>query len=95
MTETLAHATNRKFCKIHYYMTGYTDEMFLATKLCGTCRKAYYMGKYTTCETCRKCSTKNREETKEAIALCSKQGCKFKIKPCYLCGKKTTSKWIR
>ena len=84
------NATNGKFCKIHSYMVDYTDEMVENAKPCGTCRKTYFMGEYTTCESCRKRGEENRNKKKEetTVILCSKEGCSFKkSKENNYCGK--------
>jgi hypothetical protein len=74
------NATNGKFCKIHSYMIDYTDKMVEDAKPCGTCRKTYFMGEYTTCESCRKRGEENRNKKKEEeiIIKCIKEGCSFK-----------------
>ena len=73
------NATNGKFCKIHSYMIEYTDKMVEDAKPCGTCRKTYFMGEYTTCEACRKRGEENRIKKKEdPIIKCIKEGCSFK-----------------
>ena len=74
------NATNGKFCKIHSYMTEYTDKMVEDAKPCGTCKKTYFMGEYTTCESCRKRGVDNRIKKKEEeiVIKCLKEGCSFK-----------------
>ena len=81
------NATHGKFCKIHLYMTEYTDEMVAQAKPCGTCRKTYYMGEYTTCEPCRERGTANREKNKVVPIKCAKEGCAFKQSENKYCGK--------
>lgn len=81
------NATHGKFCKIHHYMTDYTDEMVAQAKPCGTCRKTHYMDQYTTCQSCRERGEANREKNKEEIVLCAKKGCAFKQSENKYCGK--------
>jgi len=72
------NATSGRFCTIHSYMIDYTDKMVEDAKPCGTCRKTYFMGEYTTCEACRKRGGENRTKKKEEIIKCAKEGCSFK-----------------
>jgi hypothetical protein len=73
------NATTGRFCTIHSYMIDYTDKMVEDAKPCGTCRKTYFMGEYTTCEGCRKRGSENRSKKKEeAVIKCAKEGCSFK-----------------
>ena len=81
------NAVNGKFCKIHHYMTEYTDEMVAQAKPCGTCRKTHYMGEYNTCQTCRERGSSLREKSKEVVILCAKKGCAFKQSENKYCGK--------
>ena len=81
------NATHGKFCKIHNYMTDYTDEMVAQAKPCSTCCKTHYMGEYTTCPACRERSGANREKKKDAVVLCAKKGCAFKQSENKYCGK--------
>ena len=81
------NAVNGKFCKIHHYMTDYTDEMVAQAKPCGSCRKTYYMGEYNTCQACRERGIILREKSKEVIVLCAKKGCAFKQSQNKYCGK--------
>ena len=76
-----------KFCKIHHYMTEYTDEMVALAKPCGTCRKTHFMGEYNTCQTCRERGSSLREKSKEVVVLCAKKGCAFKQSENKYCGK--------
>jgi len=80
------NATHGKFCKIHSHMIEYNDEMIEQAKPCGTCRKTYYMGEYTTCQACRERGAANREKKVEPIK-CSKEGCSFKQSENKYCGK--------
>jgi len=60
-------------------MIDYTDKMVEEAKPCGTCRKTYFMGEFTTCEACRKRGSENRTKKKEEpIIKCAKEGCTFK-----------------
>ena len=81
------NAVNGKFCKIHHYMTDYTDEMVAQAKPCGSCRKTYYMGEYNTCQACRERGIILREKSKEVVVLCAKKGCAFKQSENKYCGK--------
>jgi hypothetical protein len=73
------NATTGRFCVLHSYMIDYTDKMVEEAKPCGTCRKTYFMGEYTTCEACRKRGSENRSKKKEApLIKCAKEGCAFK-----------------
>jgi hypothetical protein len=72
------NAITGRFCTIHSYMIDYTDKMVEDAKPCGTCRKTYFMGEYTTCEACRKRGGENRIKKKEEIIKCAKEGCSFK-----------------
>jgi len=81
------NAVNGKFCKIHNYMTEYTDEMVAQAKPCSTCRKTHYMGEYNTCQTCRERGSSLREKSKELVVLCAKKGCAFKQSENKYCGK--------
>jgi hypothetical protein len=81
------NATHGKFCKIHHYMTDYTDDMVAQAKPCGTCRKTYYMGEYTTCGACRERGGANREKNKGEHVKCAKDGCAFKQSENKYCGK--------
>jgi len=65
------------FCKFHYYMKEYTENMLNNLELCKGCRKMhYFVGELKTCEICR--SRKNNNEKTKEVVLCSKDGCKFK-----------------
>jgi len=81
------NASHGKFCKIHHYMTEYTDEMVAQAKPCSTCCKTHYMGDYTTCSPCRERGGANREKKKDAVVLCAKKGCAFKQSENKYCGK--------
>lgn len=73
------NATTGRFCVLHSYMIDYTDKMVEEAKPCGTCRKTYFMGEFTTCEACRKRGSENRTKKKEEpIIKCAKEGCSFK-----------------
>lgn len=76
-----------KFCKIHHYMSEYTDEMVAQAKPCGTCRKTHFMGEYNTCQSCRERGSSLREKSKEVVVLCAKKGCAFKQSENKYCGK--------
>ena len=81
------NAAHGKFCKIHHYMAEYTDDMVAQAKPCGTCRKTYFMGDYTTCDACRTRGGANREKSKGEHVKCAKDGCSFKQSENKYCGK--------
>ena len=81
------NAAHGKFCKIHHYMAEYTDDMVAQAKPCGTCRKTYFMGDYTTCDACRTRGGANREKNKGEHVKCAKDGCSFKQSENKYCGK--------
>jgi len=81
------NAAHGKFCKIHHYMAEYTDDMVAQAKPCGTCRKTYFMGDYTTCSACRERGGANREKSKGEHVKCAKDGCSFKQSENKYCGK--------
>jgi hypothetical protein len=68
-----------RFCKLHDYMSEYTDEMIENSIICSGCKKMHYNTNNTkTCEKCKIRSETVRADFKENIIFCKKDGCKFK-----------------
>ena len=68
-----------RFCKLHVYMSDYTDEMIEKSIICSGCKKMHYNTDNTkTCEKCKIRSSTVRADFKDNIILCKKDGCKFK-----------------
>uniref|UniRef100_A0A6C0HCA8 HNH nuclease domain-containing protein n=1 Tax=viral metagenome TaxID=1070528 RepID=A0A6C0HCA8_9ZZZZ len=68
-----------RFCIFHQYMNDYSEEMLANQKICGTCKKSYYLENgRKVCNRCREQSKMNALKYREQVILCGKQGCKFK-----------------
>jgi len=69
-----------RFCKNHLYMNDYTEEMLAATKLCGGCKKMYFIaddGK--TCDKCRSRGGENRDIKHAVVVICTHKDCPYQI----------------
>ena len=63
------------FCKYHYYMKDYTEDMLDNLTLCSGCKKYYYIVEGKICNLCKERGKKIREKNNKEKIICEKEGC--------------------
>ena len=65
------------FCKYHYYMKDYTEDMLNNLTYCSGCKKYYYIIEGKICSQCKERGKKNRERNNKEKIICEKEDCIF------------------
>ena len=65
------------FCKYHYYMKDYTEDMLDNLTLCTGCKKYYYIVEGKTCKICKDRGKKIREKNNTEKIICERDGCTY------------------
>ena len=65
------------FCKYHYYMKDYTEDMLNNLTYCSCCKKYYYIVEGKICLQCKERGKKNCEKKNKEKIICEKDGCTF------------------
>jgi len=65
------------FCKYHYYMKDYTEDMLNNLTLCSGCKKYYYIVEGKTCKICKDRGKKIREKNNIEKIICERDGCTY------------------
>ncbi len=65
------------FCKYHYYMKDYTEDMLNNLTYCSGCKKYYYIIEGKICSKCKERGKKNREKNNKEKIICEKEDCIF------------------
>jgi hypothetical protein len=65
------------FCKYHYYMKDYTEDMLNNLTYCSCCKKYYYIVEGKLCSQCKERGKKNCEKKNKEKIICEKDGCTF------------------
>jgi hypothetical protein len=63
------------FCKYHYYMKDYTEDMLNNLTYCSGCKKYYYIVEGKICNLCKERGKKIREKNNKEKIICEKEGC--------------------
>ena len=65
------------FCKYHYYMKDYTEDMLDNLTLCTGCKKYYYIVEGKTCKICKDRGKKIREKNDQRSVIKKEINLKF------------------
>lgn len=65
------------FCKYHYYMKDYTEDMLNNLTYCSGCKKYYYIIEGKICLQCKERGEKNRDKNNKKKIICEKEGCTY------------------
>lgn len=65
------------FCKYHYYMKDYTEDMLDNLTYCSSCKKYYYIVEGKICNICKERGKKNRDKNNKEKIICEREGCTY------------------
>ena len=65
------------FCKYHYYMKDYTEDMLDNLTLCSGCKKYYYIIEGKICNICKERGKKIREKNNTEKIICERDSCTY------------------